>query len=194
MRENMSKSMSSQKSLTEPEWRRRKMQLKISEEQGRLKKKDEVEAKEMWKRKQDHEAEWEGTRAKRVSSWRDFMKGGKKAKKGELRPPKLKTEDPNKSYVQRPVNAADWPGFCLAGEGAPPPQRAPAAFPITFPPRQVRRIPVFRRDHPKLQIKSISSETGIRWPRWGSPGRESDRGRCWSLLGWRRAVVCARGW
>lgn len=25
------------------------------------------------------------------------------AKKGELRPPKLKTEDPNKSYVQRPV-------------------------------------------------------------------------------------------
>ncbi|KAG7022166.1 hypothetical protein SDJN02_15896, partial [Cucurbita argyrosperma subsp. argyrosperma] len=39
----------------------------------------------------------------RVSSWRDFMKGGKKAKKGETRPPKLKTEDPNKSYVQRPV-------------------------------------------------------------------------------------------
>lgn len=25
------------------------------------------------------------------------------AKKGEIRPPKLKTEDPNKSYVQRPV-------------------------------------------------------------------------------------------
>ena len=25
------------------------------------------------------------------------------AKKGETRPPKLKTEDPNKSYVQRPV-------------------------------------------------------------------------------------------
>lgn len=24
-------------------------------------------------------------------------------KKGEIRPPKLKTEDPNKSYVQRPV-------------------------------------------------------------------------------------------
>ncbi|GKE05011.1 hypothetical protein Tco_1397029, partial [Tanacetum coccineum] len=39
-----------------------------------------------------------------VSSWRDFMKGGKKVKKGELRPPKLKTEDPNKSCVQRPVN------------------------------------------------------------------------------------------
>ncbi|MQM04755.1 hypothetical protein Taro_037565 [Colocasia esculenta] len=42
-------------------------------------------------------------RLKTVSSWRDFMKTGKKAKKGEIRPPKLKTEDPNKSYVQRPV-------------------------------------------------------------------------------------------
>uniref|UniRef100_M4CQW9 FAF domain-containing protein n=1 Tax=Brassica campestris TaxID=3711 RepID=M4CQW9_BRACM len=41
--------------------------------------------------------------AMRVSSWRDFMKAGKKAKKGETRPPNLKTEDPNKSYVQRPV-------------------------------------------------------------------------------------------
>nr|GLL43245.1 dnaJ homolog subfamily C member 8 [Ipomoea trifida] len=74
----------------------------ISEEEGRLKK-DEEEQKEMWKRKREHEEQWEGTREKRVSSWRDFMKGGKKVKKGEIRPPKLKTEDPNKSYVQRPV-------------------------------------------------------------------------------------------
>ncbi|KAF3965871.1 hypothetical protein CMV_009978 [Castanea mollissima] len=88
--------------LTEQEWRRRKMQMRISEEQGRLKK-DEEEAKEMWKRKREHEEQWEGTREQRVSSWRDFMKSGKKAKKGEIRPPKLKTEDPNKSYVQRPV-------------------------------------------------------------------------------------------
>ncbi|PKU69454.1 J domain-containing protein spf31 [Dendrobium catenatum] len=88
--------------LTEQEWRRRKMQMRISEEEGRLKK-DEEETKEMWKRKREHEEEWEGTRENRVSSWRDFMKGGKKVKKGELRPPKLKTEDPNKSYVQRPI-------------------------------------------------------------------------------------------
>ncbi|XP_019199239.1 PREDICTED: dnaJ homolog subfamily C member 8 [Ipomoea nil] len=88
--------------LTEQEWRRRKMQMRISEEEGRLKK-DEEEQKEMWKRKREHEEQWEGTREKRVSSWRDFMKGGKKVKKGEIRPPKLKTEDPNKSYVQRPV-------------------------------------------------------------------------------------------
>ncbi|XP_052190518.1 J domain-containing protein spf31 [Diospyros lotus] len=88
--------------LTEQEWRRRKMRMRISEEEGRLKK-DEEEAKEMWKRKREHEEQWEGTREQRVSSWRDFMKGGKKVKKGEIRPPKLKTEDPNKSYVQRPV-------------------------------------------------------------------------------------------
>ncbi|KAL6499708.1 hypothetical protein OROGR_027618 [Orobanche gracilis] len=93
--------------LTDQEWRRRKMQMRvyiitISEEEGRLNKDDE-ETKEMWKRKREHEEQWEGTREQRVSSWRDFMKGGKKVKKGELRPPKLKTEDPNKSYVQRPV-------------------------------------------------------------------------------------------
>ncbi|KAI3974562.1 hypothetical protein MKX01_020334 [Papaver californicum] len=88
--------------LIEQEWRRRKMQMRISEEEGRLKK-DEEETKEMWKRKREHEEQWEGTREKRVSSWRDFMKTGKKAKKGEIKPPKLKTEDPNKSYVQRPV-------------------------------------------------------------------------------------------
>ncbi|KAI5575939.1 hypothetical protein POPTR_009G016700v4 [Populus trichocarpa] len=88
--------------LTDQEWRRRKMQMRISEEEGRLKK-DEEEQKETWKRKREHEEQWEGTREKRVSSWRDFMKTGKKGKKGETRPPKLKTEDPNKSYVQRPV-------------------------------------------------------------------------------------------
>ncbi|XP_010247444.1 PREDICTED: dnaJ homolog subfamily C member 8-like isoform X1 [Nelumbo nucifera] len=88
--------------LTEHEWRRRKMQMRISEEEGRLKKEEE-ETKEMWKRKREHEEQWEDTREQRVSSWRDFMKTGKKVKKGEIRPPKLKTEDPNKSYVQRPV-------------------------------------------------------------------------------------------
>ncbi|MED6175801.1 hypothetical protein PIB30_116822 [Stylosanthes scabra] len=70
--------------LTEQEWRRRKMQMRISEEEGRIKK-DEEEQKEMWKRKREHEEEWEGTREKRVSSWRDFMKGGK-TKKGEIHP------------------------------------------------------------------------------------------------------------
>ncbi|CAF2120705.1 unnamed protein product [Brassica napus] len=80
--------------LTDQEWRRRKMAMRISEEEGRLKK-DEEEQKEIWKKKLGFHVQ--------VSSWRDFMKAGKKAKKGETRPPNLKTEDPNKSYVQRPV-------------------------------------------------------------------------------------------
>jgi DnaJ family protein C protein 8 len=88
--------------LTEQEWRRRKLQMRISEEEGRMKKEEE-ETREMWKHKREDQEKWEDTRENRVTSWRDFMKGGKKAKKGELRPPKLKTEDPNKSYVQRPV-------------------------------------------------------------------------------------------
>ncbi|KAJ6778005.1 J DOMAIN-CONTAINING PROTEIN SPF31-LIKE, partial [Salix koriyanagi] len=50
--------------LTDQEWRRRKMQMRISEEEGRLKK-DEEEQKEMWKRKREHEEQWEGTREKR---------------------------------------------------------------------------------------------------------------------------------
>ncbi|CAM6087700.1 unnamed protein product [Calypogeia fissa] len=88
--------------LTEQEWRRRKFQMRISEEEGRLKKEEE-ETRVQWKRKREDQEKWEETRENRVTSWRDFMKGGKKVKKGELRPPKLKTEDPNKSYVQRPV-------------------------------------------------------------------------------------------
>ncbi|KAK1361912.1 hypothetical protein POM88_046386 [Heracleum sosnowskyi] len=52
--------------LTDQEWRRRKMQMRISEEEGRLKK-DEEETKEMWKRKREHEEQWEGTRENRVS-------------------------------------------------------------------------------------------------------------------------------
>uniref|UniRef100_A0A0E0NSR8 J domain-containing protein n=1 Tax=Oryza rufipogon TaxID=4529 RepID=A0A0E0NSR8_ORYRU len=78
--------------LTDKEWRRRKMQMRISEEEGRLKK-DEEETKEMWKKKREHEEKWEETRDQR-------------ARKGEIKPPKLKTEDPNKSYVQRPVKRA----------------------------------------------------------------------------------------
>ncbi|XP_066382701.1 uncharacterized protein [Miscanthus floridulus] len=50
--------------LTEKEWRRRKMQMRISEEEGRLKK-DEEETKEMWKRKREHEEKWEETRDQR---------------------------------------------------------------------------------------------------------------------------------
>ncbi|KAG9153542.1 hypothetical protein Leryth_008496 [Lithospermum erythrorhizon] len=54
--------------LTDQEWRRRKMQMRISEEEGRLKKDDE-ETKEMWKRKREHEEQWEGTRENRIIAY-----------------------------------------------------------------------------------------------------------------------------
>ncbi|CAN6812040.1 unnamed protein product [Brassica oleracea] len=78
--------------LTDQEWRRRKMAMRISEEERRLKK-DEEEQKEIWKKKLGFHVQ--------VSSWRDFMKAGKKAKKGETRPPKLKTDDPNKGRSRK---------------------------------------------------------------------------------------------
>ncbi|KAL6202266.1 hypothetical protein ACLB2K_025974 [Fragaria x ananassa] len=78
-----------------------------------------------------------------------------------------------------------------ADDGAPPPQKTPAASSTIFPPRRIRSFPVFRRDHPKLQTRSISPEN---WKITDSPGRESDRERCWSLLGCRCAVVGAGGW
>ncbi|KAL6184485.1 hypothetical protein ACLB2K_045886 [Fragaria x ananassa] len=54
-----------------------------------------------------------------------------------------------------------------AGDGAPPPQKTPGASPTTFPPRRIHSFPVFRRDHPKLQTKSISPETGKKRTRRG---------------------------
>ncbi|KAL6219263.1 hypothetical protein ACLB2K_012469 [Fragaria x ananassa] len=49
-----------------------------------------------------------------------------------------------------------------AGEAAPLPKRTPTASLTTFYSRRVRRIPVFRPDHPKLQTKSIWRKTEIR--------------------------------
>ncbi|KAJ8750013.1 hypothetical protein K2173_013928 [Erythroxylum novogranatense] len=85
--------------LTEQKWRRRKLQMRLCcklKAEGRLKK-DEEDQKETWKRKREHDDQWEGSREKRVSSWRDFMKTGKKLWQ------KVETLPPNKSYVQRPV-------------------------------------------------------------------------------------------
>lgn len=64
----------------------------------------------MAKRKKEHHDTWEKTRETRVGTWRNYLnnkKGGKKNKKtkahGELRPPKMKTNDEEKLYVQRPL-------------------------------------------------------------------------------------------
>ncbi|KAL6129140.1 hypothetical protein ACLB2K_072493 [Fragaria x ananassa] len=56
---------------------------------------------------------------------------------------------------------------------------------------RVRRISVFLSDHPKLQTKSIWPEN---WNSTKMPGIESGQGRCWSSLGWRRALAGAVRW
>eukprot|EP00475_Leptophrys_vorax_P037467 TRINITY_DN64658_c0_g1_i1.p1 TRINITY_DN64658_c0_g1~~TRINITY_DN64658_c0_g1_i1.p1 ORF type:complete len:249 (+),score=55.34 TRINITY_DN64658_c0_g1_i1:294-1040(+) len=89
--------------ITANEWRQRKLAKRITEEEQRIQK-DEEETKEKTIKERDHAKKWEETRETRVSSWRDFQKkGGKTKAKGELKPPALRTEDPNKSYVRRPA-------------------------------------------------------------------------------------------
>ncbi|KIY93264.1 hypothetical protein MNEG_14697, partial [Monoraphidium neglectum] len=76
----------------------------IKEETERV----EVEHKEAVatakKARENHKA-WESNRDSRVTNWRDYVQGSKgKAKAAtQLKPPKLKTNDEDKLYVQRPV-------------------------------------------------------------------------------------------
>ncbi|KAL6146613.1 hypothetical protein ACLB2K_057291 [Fragaria x ananassa] len=73
-----------------------------------------------------------------------------------------------------------------ADDGALPPQQTPAASQITFPPR---RSPTrssnssFRRDRLYLKFWVILPEN---WNSADSPGRENDRGHCWSGVEARR--------
>ena len=83
------------------------------------------EAREKMKRDRNHYKGWEQTREKRVGDWRDFAtKKTKKSKTGALggiKPPKLKTFDEDKTYVQRAVGNT---GFQPAGQFKPiQPQR-----------------------------------------------------------------------
>jgi len=67
--------------LTDQEWRRRKMAMRISEEEGRLKK-DEAEQKEIWKKKREHEEQWEGTREKKGIKLERLPERRKEGQKG----------------------------------------------------------------------------------------------------------------
>eukprot|EP00877_Chromochloris_zofingiensis_P002060 jgi/Chrzof1/11855/Cz06g12150.t1 len=89
--------------LAKSEWRRRKLTKRLKDETERAQE-ETKEHREHAKRVRDHEKEWESTRESRVGNWRDYMtkKGGKKAVT-QLKPPKQKTHDEDKLYVQRPV-------------------------------------------------------------------------------------------
>mmetsp|Transcript_34273 Transcript_34273/g.87652 ORF Transcript_34273/g.87652 Transcript_34273/m.87652 type:complete len:306 (+) Transcript_34273:107-1024(+) len=92
--------------LAKAEFRKRKLETRVKEDQLRLEE-DEASARERMKNQRDHNKKWEETREVRVGGWRDFMTKNKTKKQkgaiGGLRPPKLKQEDAENSYVQRPV-------------------------------------------------------------------------------------------
>ncbi|GIL85979.1 hypothetical protein Vretifemale_14255 [Volvox reticuliferus] len=101
--------------LARSEWRKRKLGNRLKEETLRLEEK-EKEVKERVKAKKEHEKQWENTRDQRVSTWHDYLKGGgNKKSTGMVKPPKLKTNDEEKLYVQRPVGEQHRP---------PPPKSA----------------------------------------------------------------------
>lgn len=73
------------KLLVDIEWRKRQLQKKITEEEGR-KKREEEEAREARKRKAEMDKSWEDSRDTRVAEWRTFLdKGHKKKKKMKAR-------------------------------------------------------------------------------------------------------------
>ena len=94
--------------LAKAEWRRRKMTKRMKEEEERAKV-EHKQDKEESKKKRDADKSWEQGRDGRVGSWRDFMHGkSKKTKGGSValggyKPPKSKTSDEDKRYVQRPT-------------------------------------------------------------------------------------------
>eukprot|EP00191_Tetraselmis_sp_GSL018_P003887 CAMPEP_0177602280 /NCGR_PEP_ID=MMETSP0419_2-20121207/14770_1 /TAXON_ID=582737 /ORGANISM="Tetraselmis sp., Strain GSL018" /LENGTH=300 /DNA_ID=CAMNT_0019095725 /DNA_START=116 /DNA_END=1018 /DNA_ORIENTATION=+ len=97
--------------LAQAEWRKRKLNQRLKEEQLRLEE-DEASARERLKSEREHAKKWETTRDGRVTGWREFMNKSKNKKKkggpGGLKPPKLKQEDPERAYVQRPVEREEF--------------------------------------------------------------------------------------
>eukprot|EP00879_Flechtneria_rotunda_P021596 GHRR01022761.1.p1 GENE.GHRR01022761.1~~GHRR01022761.1.p1 ORF type:complete len:200 (+),score=43.19 GHRR01022761.1:410-1009(+) len=88
--------------LAKSEWRRRKLTKRLKDETQRAKEETE-EYREQAKRQKEHEKQWESTRDSRVGTWRDYMKKGGNKGGGHIKPPKQKTWDEEKTYVQRPV-------------------------------------------------------------------------------------------
>eukprot|EP01023_Acetabularia_acetabulum_P025730 TRINITY_DN24567_c0_g1_i3.p1 TRINITY_DN24567_c0_g1~~TRINITY_DN24567_c0_g1_i3.p1 ORF type:complete len:305 (-),score=72.36 TRINITY_DN24567_c0_g1_i3:224-1138(-) len=89
--------------LARTEFRKRKIVQRIADEEQRVK--DEIADEKLVNTQlRDHKQNWEDKREERVGGWRDFLKGGEKKKKKKIKgikPPKMKTHDEDKLYVQR---------------------------------------------------------------------------------------------
>jgi DnaJ family protein C protein 8 len=75
--------------LIENEQRRRRQMKAQMQEEGREQRRQDEEAEQRRKKRQ-HEEDWEATRDQRISSWRQFQKGGKSAEDGPEKKKKKK--------------------------------------------------------------------------------------------------------
>ncbi|KAK9810532.1 hypothetical protein WJX72_012264 [[Myrmecia] bisecta] len=92
--------------IARSKFRQIKMTKRLKEEEERIEE-DEAETRKRLKASREHHQKWEQTRDTRVGTWRDFVTKKSKSKKGiatgGIKPPKLKEEDAEKTYIQRPV-------------------------------------------------------------------------------------------
>lgn len=93
--------------IIEREWKKKQL-MKLATKEETYAQKYAAEAAEARQKKEDEDKKWEAGREKRIGSWRDFQKGAaggkkKKRKLGMLKMPKVRAEDPSKSYVRRPI-------------------------------------------------------------------------------------------
>mmetsp|Transcript_14765 Transcript_14765/g.44609 ORF Transcript_14765/g.44609 Transcript_14765/m.44609 type:complete len:380 (-) Transcript_14765:1142-2281(-) len=88
--------------LAKAAFRRQKLTLRLKEEEARLEE-DENETRKKLKANREHHKAWEGNREKRIGSWREFEKKKPKKAKTGIKPPKLKEEDEERTFVQRAV-------------------------------------------------------------------------------------------
>lgn len=76
--------------------------LQLKDETERAKEEHE-EMKQQFKKQREHEKKWESSRDTRVGTWRAYQNKGSKKSSSHIKPPKQKTFDDDKTYVQRPV-------------------------------------------------------------------------------------------
>ncbi|CAL8461725.1 g1256 [Coccomyxa elongata] len=122
--------MKSRDMLARAEWRRRKLTKRLKEEEERIEE-SEAETRKKMKATKEHTKKWEETRENRVGTWRDFVQKKGKSKKGTnmlggIKPPKLKVEDEEHTYIQRPVQEQWRPAQPKpAGPQGKPPNKPP---------------------------------------------------------------------
>lgn len=88
--------------LAKAAFRRQKLTLRLKEEEARIEEEEDQTRKWLKANREDHK-NWEGNRAKRIGNWREFEKKKPKKAKSGIKPPKLKEEDEDRTFVQRAV-------------------------------------------------------------------------------------------